>query len=173
MQCITSGYTHAPIIGNSPESYGTQVDFLYELVQLDGVPAPSGSDSDSSPGRPSNELPERRAARGLFRWDVRGRFPPCITTSVDSMCPSKNPATCPTEDRCIPCRPFSSLEIYAAACLRSICGSSTERGALCISRGRMRWSACNAGCCMARSVTMCHPSLAGILAESSIGCVPG
>ncbi|BDA43718.1 probable galactokinase at C-terminar half [Coccomyxa sp. Obi] len=45
------------------------VDFLYELVQLDEVAAPSGSDSDSSPSRPSNELPERRAARGLFRWN--------------------------------------------------------------------------------------------------------
>ncbi len=52
-----------------------QVDFLYELVQLDEVAAPSGSDSDSSPGRPTNELPERRAARGLFRWDVRSRPP--------------------------------------------------------------------------------------------------
>lgn len=49
-----------------------QVDFLYELVRLDEVAALSGSDSDS-PGRAPNELPERRAARGLFRWDVSAR----------------------------------------------------------------------------------------------------
>lgn len=57
---------------------GTQVDFLYELLELDEAAVPS-SDSDSPSGAP-NELPERRAARGLFRWDVRTRNAlPCST----------------------------------------------------------------------------------------------
>lgn len=45
----------------------SQVDFLYDLMRLDEA-ATSGSDF---PSKPAHELPERRAARGLFRWEVR------------------------------------------------------------------------------------------------------
>ena len=47
--------------------HAEQVDFLYDLMRLD---EDSASDSNS-PSRPAHELPERRAAKGLFRWEVR------------------------------------------------------------------------------------------------------
>lgn len=53
-----------------------QVDFLYDLMRLDEV---ATSDSDS-PSKPTHELPERRAARSLFRWEVRPS--PCVAICI-------------------------------------------------------------------------------------------
>ena len=53
----------------------SQVDFLLELQRLDDPappPCPAVPNEADANGRSARELPERSAARGLFRWEVRG-----------------------------------------------------------------------------------------------------
>ena len=47
-------------------SVGVQVEFLHTLALLDEPRPPDGA-------APAAEVPELRAARRLFRWDVRAR----------------------------------------------------------------------------------------------------
>ena len=49
------------------------MDFLYDLMRLDE----DAASSSDLPGRPAHELPERRAAKGLFRWEVRPEHKRC------------------------------------------------------------------------------------------------
>jgi hypothetical protein len=53
------------------------VAFLEVLATLDAVPDDRQTDIDSSPddGDATEDLPERRAARGLFRWEARAHAP--------------------------------------------------------------------------------------------------
>lgn len=51
----------------------SQVDFLLELQRLDDpkpLPCPAALKAEANGSSP-RELPERAAARGLFRWEVR------------------------------------------------------------------------------------------------------
>lgn len=56
---VQDATTHAPLLG-------VQVEFLHTLALLDEPRPPDGA-------APAAEVPELRAARGLFRWDVRAR----------------------------------------------------------------------------------------------------
>src|SRR5579875_420308 len=89
--------------------WAAQVEFLAQLARLDDVAPPlpppkqaggrpsSGSDSDSQSGRSPRELPERCAARGLFRWQARA--PAFFTLSAPAACPciSLHPCECASE----------------------------------------------------------------------------
>ena len=61
----------------------SQVDFLLELQHLDDPqPCPAVPNEADANGRSARELPERSAARGLFRWEVRGGELPGVKVSV-------------------------------------------------------------------------------------------
>ncbi len=84
------------------------MDFLHDLARMDdAAPEPrrpgSGSDSDAS-GRSPRELPERCAARGLFRWQARLIWPAISAWSACKRVACK-PAQAPTLPLPVACQP--------------------------------------------------------------------